>query len=220
VTGAGGAAEKRNQMPRKPTEQEKFWAGAFGEDYSKRNAGERILAGNTVLFSRILSRAPGTGSVLEFGANIGLNLMAIRNILPRAALSAVEINPYAARALRKNLPSVRVYRESLLDFKAGRRSDLVLIKGVLIHLDPAALPAAYDVLYKSSRRYICVAEYYNPVPVEVLYRGHTGKLFKRDFAGELMSRHKDLRLVDYGFAYHGDAVCPLDDITWFLMEKI
>ena len=32
----------------------------------------------------------------------------------------------------------------------------------------------------------------------VEYRGHTGKLFKRDFAGEMIYRF-DLKLIDYGF---------------------
>ncbi len=206
-------------MSRKTTEQEKFWSGAFGREYSQRNTGSRIIAGNTVLFSKILSRTRDVGSVIEFGANIGLNLAAIRHILPEAALSAVEINPFAAKTLKKNLPPARVYRKSLLDFKIDHKRDFVLIKGVLIHQNPESLPAAYDVLYKASSRYICVAEYYNPVPVQIDYRGHSDKLFKRDFAGELMARHKDLKLVDYGFAYHGDQSCPLDDITWFLLEK-
>ena len=62
-------------------------------------------------------------------------------------------------------------------------------------------------------------EYYNPTPVEVTYRGNTGKLFKRDFAGELLDKYSDLELVDYGFIYHRDNCFPQDDITWFLMEK-
>ena len=64
-----------------------------------------------------------------------------------------------------------------------------------------------------------IAEYYNPTPVEVTYRGHSRRLFKRDFAGELLSAYDDLQLVDYGFSYHGDPVMPQDDITWFLLEK-
>lgn len=62
------------------------------------------------------------------------------------------------------------------------KRDFVLIKGVLIHLDPNCLQEVYDKLYQTSKRYICMAEYYNPVPVEVSYRGHQEKLFKRDFA--------------------------------------
>ena len=62
-----------------------------------------------------------------------------------------------------------------------------------------------------------VAEYYNPYPTKVPYRDNSDKLFKRDFAGELIDRF-DLRLVDYGFVYHRDKF-PQDDITWFLLEK-
>ena len=51
------------------------------------------------------------------------------------------------------------------------------------------------------------------------YRGHSQRLFKRDFAGEMLDRFPDLTLVDYGFAYHRDANFPQDDTTWFLLEK-
>ena len=64
-----------------------------------------------------------------------------------------------------------------------------------------------------------VAEYYNPVPVSIAYRGHTDRLFKRDFAGEIMERHPELRLIDYGFCYRRDPAFPQDDISWFLMER-
>jgi spore coat polysaccharide biosynthesis protein SpsF len=53
----------------------------------------------------------------------------------------------------------------------------------------------------------------------VSYRGHADRLFKRDFAGEMMDMYPDLFLVDYGFAYRRDPSFPQDDISWFLMEK-
>jgi spore coat polysaccharide biosynthesis protein SpsF len=71
----------------------------------------------------------------------------------------------------------------------------------------------------STGRYLFVAEYYNPSPVAIAYRGHKDRLFKRDFAGEIMDRYPQIRLVDYGFSYHRDPSFPQDDITWFLMEK-
>jgi spore coat polysaccharide biosynthesis protein SpsF len=55
--------------------------------------------------------------------------------------------------------------------------------------------------------------------MEINYRGNTGKLFKRDFAGEIMEKYKDLELVDYGFIYHRDNIFAGDDFTWFLLEK-
>jgi len=90
---------------------------------------------------------------------------------------------------------------------------------LLIHLQPSLLERAYKVLYESSKRYICIAEYYDPNPVSIPYRGHNDKLFKRDFAGEMMDKYPDLKLVDYKFTYKRDNKFPLDDITWFLLEK-
>jgi pseudaminic acid biosynthesis-associated methylase len=114
---------------------------------------------------------------------------------------------------------VAVYEQSILDFEPGRHWDMTLIKGVLIHISPDQLPAVYDRLYNSAGRYICLAEYYNPTPVEVTYRGHSNRLFKRDFAGEMLDRFPDLKIVDYGFVWRRDPIFPQDDCSWFLLEK-
>ncbi|MCZ2207863.1 hypothetical protein [Cylindrospermopsis raciborskii] len=82
------------------TEQESFWAEKFGDDYIERNSGDLCLARNIALFSRILSRTQGVNSLVEFGANIGLNLQAVRQLLPHIELSAIEINESAASKLR------------------------------------------------------------------------------------------------------------------------
>ncbi|CAN5233572.1 hypothetical protein BH11PSE11_BH11PSE11_16590 [soil metagenome] len=200
------------------TEQEQFWAGQFGDEYSDRNQGVGVLAGNLALFHKILCHTQSIGSAIEFGANIGLNLEALRVLIPGIELSAIEINRTAVESLEK-LGGIRIYPQSILEFQPDAPRDLSLIKGVLIHINPDSLPQVYDRLYQSSKRYICVAEYYNPSPVEVLYRGNQGKLFKRDFAGEMLDRFADLRLLDYGFVYHRDNHFPQDDLTWFLMEK-
>lgn len=81
------------------------------------------------------------------------------------------------------------------------------------------LPLVYEKLYQASNKYILIAEYYNPAPVAINYRGHSDRLFKRDFAGEILEKYKDLELVDYGFSYKGDKAFPQDDITWFLIKK-
>jgi hypothetical protein len=65
-----------------------------------------------------------------------------------------------------------------------------------------------------------ICEYYNPTPVTVVYRGHRDRLFKRDFAGEMLDKYADLALLDYGFTYHRDANFPQDDANWFLLEKV
>ncbi|WP_293060548.1 MULTISPECIES: pseudaminic acid biosynthesis-associated methylase [unclassified Moorena] len=121
--------------------------------------------------------------------------------------------------LFKYYKNIHTYAQYILDFWPTQKYDFVLIKGVLIHINPDKLAQVYRLLYESSNRYICISEYYNPTPVELNYRGHQGKLFKRDFAGELMDQFDDLRLLDYGFVYHRDNQFPQDDTTWFLLEK-
>ena len=96
--------------------------------------------------------------------------------------------------------------------------DLTFTAGVLIHINPEYLENVYDNLVNGSNRYVLVAEYYNPSPTKITYRGHEDRLFKRDFAGDLIDNY-GLRLIDYGFVYKRDNWAPQDDITWFLLEK-
>jgi pseudaminic acid biosynthesis-associated methylase len=200
------------------TEQEEFWAGEFGAEYIHRNKGP-YPAGHIVLFSRMLKTSQNIHSIIEFGSNIGLNLKALHQLLPNAELSAIEINPSAVEQLRAWGQLKNIYHQSILDFAPDTQRDLVLIKNVLIHINPEMLPTVYERLYQSAKKYILIDEYFNPTPVEVPYRGHRNKLFKRDFAGEMLDKYPDLRLVDYGFSYKRDAFTRQDDSTWFLLEK-
>jgi len=204
---------------RKYSEQEEFWAGEFGGDYIQRNLDSSIVAGNVSLFASALAQANGLSSCIEFGANVGLNLRALRSLYPNLECSAIEINSTAAKILAEIIGSDHVINSSILDIDSTEKFDLVLIKGVLIHLNPDLLSNVYKKLYEMSSRYILVCEYYNPTPVSIDYRGHSDRLFKRDFAGEMLDLHTDLTLRDYGFVYHRDINFPLDDITWFLLEK-
>lgn len=201
------------------TEQEEFWAGEFGNNYVLRNQGDALVAANVDLFSKALRVAQPIGTCLEFGANIGLNVKALQTLYPGMTQHAIEINVDAARALERLIPKDHITQGSILDFQCNRTFDLVLIKGVLIHIQPNALPLVYEKLYESTGKYLLVCEYYSPVPVSVNYRGHENRLFKRDFCGEILDRYPDLRLVDYGFVYRRDPKFPQDDSTWFLMEK-
>lgn len=201
------------------TEQEAFWAGEFGTEYIARNTGDQLLAANLDFFAKALARTRSLASCIEFGANIGMNLKALKLLHPQQEQHAIEINPQAAAELGKLIPVANVHQTSILDFAPQRTWDLALIKGVLIHINPDWLPQVYDALHRAAGRYLLVCEYYNPSPMAINYRGHSDRLFKRDFCGELLDRHADLQLIDYGFAYHRDPKFPQDDISWFLMEK-
>lgn len=196
---------------------EAFWKEEFGDEYHKRQGKVGSVEANISMFSNILGMTDDVRSIIEFGAGEGRNIDAISRMYPEIETTAVEINAAAAA----EIPADRVIVESMLNYDEDKytKADLVFTKGLLIHLDPIDLKAAYDILYCASERYILIAEYYNPVPVEVVYRGHKNRLWKRDFAGEMLGLYPDLNLVDYGFIYRRDEY-PQDDVTWFLMEKV
>ena len=201
-------------------EQEKFWAGKFGDEYINRSSQKTLINNNFKMFNKILKREKkNIRSLIEFGPNIGNNIFALRKIITKLkTITAVEINKKACKKLSKNFKDIDVINKSIVKFRQKKKYDLVLLKGVLIHLNPRDLKRTYKVLFESSKKYILIAEYYSPYPIDVKYRGHKKKLFKRDFAGELLSKFKKLKLIKYGFVYKKDKY-PQDDITWFLLSK-
>lgn len=209
---------------KKNTPQENFWSGKFGDEYISRNIGPELLASNVSFFSRALNKVGKIDSMIEFGANVGMNLSAIKVLYPNLLLNAVEINQNASKELKINHPNCEVFTGSINSFQVNNKEkyDLSLIKTVLIHINPDQLENTYKAIYESSKKYILICEYYNTTPVTVNYRGHNDRLFKRDFAGEILDKYSDLVLVDYGFVYHreqGPCHILIDDISWFLLEK-
>ncbi|MFH2143395.1 MAG: pseudaminic acid biosynthesis-associated methylase [Bacteroidota bacterium] len=201
------------------TPQEEFWAGEFGTQYIGRNDSQDLLASNLNFFSKTLKHTDKISSCLEFGANIGMNLKAIKLLYPYIKLKGIEINSVAAKALKDLIGDQNVFEGSVFDYTVNEKVELTLIKGVLIHINPDKLNIVYEKLYEASSRFILVCEYYNPYPVTITYRGHKDRLFKRDFAGEMLDKYSDLKLIDYGFSYKRDVAFPQDDITWFLLKK-
>lgn len=204
------------------TEQEAFWSGSFGDSYTDRNAGDSIARSNLLFWGGVLKRTGPISSCFEIGCNRGLNLDAIKTLLPACQTTGLEINSHAAQECASK--GHQVFEGSILTPPSAATSsngaaDLSVACGVLIHINPDSLPTAYELLFVLSKRFILVSEYFNPVPVAIPYRGHENRLFKRDFAGELWAKYPSLRLVDYGFVWSKDPVAPKDDTTWFLFEK-
>lgn len=209
-------------MPVKPDPQLQFWRGSFGDDYIDRNPlNEATQKARIAMWQRILSalRDQPVDSILEVGANIGLNLAALRAVSP-ATLYALEPNEKARSRLIEN---AAVSPERALGGSADsialddRAVDLVFTSGVLIHIAPENLPAACKEMHRVTRRYVACVEYFSSQPEEVLYRGHAGRLFKRDFGSFWLDQFPDLRIVDYGFFWR--RATGLDDLTWWLFEK-
>ncbi|MCM1495272.1 MAG: hypothetical protein NC089_05670 [Bacteroides sp.] len=202
------------------TDQEKFWKGEFGTEYINRNAENSYLCNKIHFWSMVLSKTNGVKSCLEFGSNIGFNLKAIKTLFPNMGIGAIEINDTAVQIMKEDADlDVKIYHDSILNVDITDIYDLTFTTGVLIHINPDELKNVYQKLYHTSKKYILISEYYNPTPVEVNYRGYEQRLFKRDFAGEFLDMFPDCILVDYGFIYHRDNNFPMDDGTWFLIQK-
>ena len=199
------------------TDQEKFWAGDFGQKYITRNSSDHLLNLKVAAWARMLRCATDVASICEFGCNVGLNLLALKKLYPEAVLSGYEINENAA-ALAQSKGVADIHTVSILDKLSHEEVDLTFTACVLIHIHPDYLSRVYENLVRGTRRFVLIAEYYNPKPVAVEYRGHREKLFKRDFAGELIDQY-GLKLVDYGFFYKRDRLAASHDNTWFLLAK-
>ena len=205
-------------MKLKLNEQEKFWLGQFGNRYINRNKSKRLKKNTDYFFEKIFKKKKiKISSIIELGANIGNNLESLKKIYKNSNLTAVEINNKACDILKKKNSKINVINSDIANLKLNIKFDLVLIKGVLIHINPLQLNKIYKKIYSLSKKYILIAEYYNPKPVKLIYRNKKNKLFKRDFAGEMIKKYK-LRLLDYGFSYRLDKF-PQDDLSWFLLKK-
>lgn len=199
--------------------QEKYW---YDDDTAKRymqdNCSKKLFDSKFNLYKKIYNNInEKPRSVIEFGCNIGLNLDCFKKIDKKIQITGVEISDTACKILSEKKYDYN--NQSIYDYIPNNKYDLSLVMGLLIHLNPDRLIDAYKKLYDSSNKYILIIEYYNPVPVTIKYRESAEKLFKRDFAGEILDIYGDLSLEDYGFVYHRDSKYPLDDLSWFLLKK-
>ena len=198
------------------------WKGEFGDDYAARNlATEETVSNSARAFAEILSHvkdSPPT-SILEVGANIGINLRALAR-LSDAELFAVEPNAHAREQLvaDKVVPQDRLFdaMATKLPLEDGA-VELAFTSGVLIHVPPEDLETAYGEIHRVAARYILCAEYFSQAPVEIPYRGHEGLLFKRDFGGMWLDLFPGLEPVANGFFWK--RTTGLDDINWWLFRK-
>ena len=154
--------------------------------------------------------------MLELGCNNGRNLEALRKIDVKFELKGYEINETAIKEAQKKFD---VSKKSISSNLQNSKSyDLVFTKGVLIHIPPNKLDRVYSNMYNLSKKYLLVAEYFNPTPMKLIYRGNKNLMFKRDFAKDLIDKF-NLNLVDYGFVYKYDPINPQDNLNWFLLRK-
>jgi pseudaminic acid biosynthesis-associated methylase len=204
------------------TPQLEFWRGDFGNAYVDRNdASPEMMRARVAMWAEILGHTlvAQPASILEVGANLGINLRALR-ILTGATLHALEPNDKARDILVNDgivaAENVRAGMASAIDLATGS-VDLAFTSGVLIHIHPDHLAASLAEMHRVSSRWIACVEYFSDKPEMIPYRGHDDRLFKRDFGSLWLDSFPDLRTVAYGFAWK--RVTGLDNLTWWLFEK-
>ena len=190
-------------MKRSLSDQELFWRGAFGDEYIKRNTSDELLKAKTQLYSEVLgNKIEQISSCIELGANVGLNLDALKILSPNLETTGVEINRNAYNQIVAN--GHQAINAPALEFNSqGIQYDLVLINGVLIHQDPSHLTSWYKLISELASNYVIIAESYNPTPTEIEYRGEMKRYFKRDFAKEFLLQNTNFSLIECYFAYDG-----------------
>ncbi len=202
--------------------QLEFWRGQFGQDYTRRHeaSAERLQA-CVSLWGKILDCIAGEqpNSILEVGSNIGINLRALR-ALTGAEMYAIEPNHEALRRLVDDgvvpVANAMEGRASSIPL-ADAAVDLVFTSGVLIHVHPDDLLASMREIHRVARRHVVCIEYFSDRPETIRYRGHEERLFKCDFGGVYLDSFRDLRVIDYGFAWK--RVTDLDNVTWWVLRK-
>lgn len=202
------------------SEQEKFWATTYADDYIKKNSQFDHKLGSEAWEKMLKETQGGVGNYLECGCNIGRNIEQIKLVLPDAKPSIIEISEPAFKFVTARYDFEHAYNGPILDSEFEKESfDLVFTMGVLIHINPDQLLDHMAKMFGYSRKYILMGEYFNRTPISIEYQGEKEKLFKRDF-GKLFIENFKVKLLDYGFLWgHIYDSAGFDDVTWWLFEK-
>lgn len=190
---------------KKDTKQVDEWAGAWGDEYITRTAlpverWEKIYleqygSERMPINEEFLGDLPRDISILEVGANVGLQLEYLRRA-GFSRLTGIEINRQAIEESKHLHPDVSVVYGSGFDIPFGDASyDLVFTSGVLIHISPDDIEDIVREMHRVSRRYIWGFEYFAPEYTNVEYRGRADLLWKTDFCRLFTSTFPDLRVV-------------------------
>jgi hypothetical protein len=203
----------------------------FGSDYIERNPiTDEAIQARCIFFSNVLNiiKSDGRGDfpaeILEVGAGQGQNIVSLEKIVKvaeiKTKLEACEPYEPARAILRKNLSITNIHEFGdmlpVLPLPSYSK-ELVFTSGVLIHVPSNELIPSMRELYRVSSRYILCMEYFSPVERRISYHGEEDALWLRDYGSVYLDNFK-LKLLGFGFCWK--RVTLMDNVTWFLFEKV
>lgn len=193
------------------TEQEKFWSGPFGTEYTQRN---RVDWHQRRSFWELMLEQTGAKSVLEVGCNAGWNLLALKSLDPLIQVVGVDVNRDALKeANLAGIDARELPAESVGRLWPGK-FDLVFTAGVLIHVPPETLSDVMRAIIAASKHWVLAVEYPAATSEEIDYRGHSQRLWRRPFGG--LYEDMGLVMVSHGDLGKGDG---FDNCRFWLMRK-
>ena len=74
-----------------------IWAKEFGDDYIGRNNSLSLLSAKKNALLEMFRKVSNVDDIREYGTNIGLNLIAIKELFPDINLFGVDINENAVQ---------------------------------------------------------------------------------------------------------------------------
>jgi len=188
------------------TEQLKTWKSPFGEEWIDRttiNRTDRFVAFHKMMGSLNVK------TVLEVGCGSGDNLR-VMPLFGNYKLVGLDALRYAC--LEAKQYGLEVVEGSALNLPFSDESfDLVFTCGLLMHIAPEDMIQARDELWRVSKKYILVIEYYSKDEQSISWRGQERLLWKRDY-----TKLFPAELFDTGFLGKEDG---FDDCTWYLFRK-
>ncbi|KER09749.1 MAG: methyltransferase type 11 [[Candidatus Thermochlorobacteriaceae] bacterium GBChlB] len=191
------------------TEQEKFWNGQFGKDYTDRNPQNSLEMNEYYLknfgISRIdmnkkfLSDMPYDLNILEVGCNIGSQLQILQE-MGFKNLYGIELQDYAVEQAKRHTRNINIIQGSGFDIPfRDQYFDIVYTSGVLIHIAPINHQRIMSEISRCTKKYIWGYEYYAESVQEISYRGNNGFLWKADYANIFVQSIPNLRITKKEF---------------------
>ena len=186
-------------------EQENFWSGDFGKEYTDRNTRQKdelnavyekwYGVSRVKMNEMFLSSLPKDIRILEVGCNTGMQLACLQT-MGFKYLYGIELQAYAVQKAKEYTQGINVIEGSAFEipFK-DQFFDLVFTSGVLIHIAPENLPKVFAEMYRCTKRFIWGFEYYAEKTTAIKYRGNEGFLWKANYGRLMRDQFKTLTLV-------------------------
>jgi pseudaminic acid biosynthesis-associated methylase len=174
------------------TDQELFWSGEFGREYTDRNSRnsqdwDDFYLSNwgitkVEINTKLIGSLPKGIKILEVGSNTGMQLKCFQQ-MGFTNLYGIELQAYAVEKSKEYTQNINIIQGSGFDipFK-DNFFDLVCTNGVLIHIHSKDHLKIMSEMVRCTKEYIMGFEYYAQHLEDVNYRGNIGFLWKADFA--------------------------------------